>query len=57
MKRDAVMAMVLDEISSAEKKWPGWPLDPVHAAAIVVEESGEPEPGEPGEPENIPEES
>lgn len=29
------------ELSKAEFKFPGFPTDPVHAAAIVVEEAGE----------------
>jgi len=32
---------VMREIENASRKWPGWPLDPVHAAAIVAEEAGE----------------
>jgi len=30
-----------DELESAERKFPSFPTDPVHAAAIVVEEAGE----------------
>jgi NTP pyrophosphatase (non-canonical NTP hydrolase) len=29
------------ELARAEEKWPEWPEDPVHAAAVVVEEAGE----------------
>ena len=29
------------ELRKAEAKFPGWPEDPVHGAAIVAEEAGE----------------
>ena len=29
------------EVEKAERKFPWWPDDPIHAAAIVVEEAGE----------------
>jgi hypothetical protein len=32
---------VLSELARAQAKFPTWPIDPVHAAAIVAEESGE----------------
>lgn len=32
---------VLDELRRAEEKFPMWPRDVIHAAAIVAEESGE----------------
>lgn len=32
---------VVQEIRSAESKFPLWPNDPLHAAAIVAEEVGE----------------
>lgn len=32
---------VLEEVRRAQEKYPQWPSDPVHAAAIVAEESGE----------------
>jgi len=41
MTDKAAIAMVLQEIGAASKKWPGWPSDPVHAAAVVSEEAGE----------------
>jgi len=33
--------LVADEIMSAEELFPEWPIDLVHGAAIVAEESGE----------------
>lgn len=33
--------LALDELERAETKFPLWPTDPVHAAAIVQEELGE----------------
>lgn len=39
--RNAVVQVILHELDHAEKKFPGWPNDPVHAAAIVAEEAGE----------------
>lgn len=33
--------LVLEELAKAEDLHPAWPDDPVHAAAIVAEESGE----------------
>lgn len=38
---DAILAAVRAEIERATARWPGWPDDPVHAAAIVAEEAGE----------------
>jgi NTP pyrophosphatase (non-canonical NTP hydrolase) len=32
---------IFQELKRAEKKFPGWPEDPVHAAAILAEEAGE----------------
>lgn len=32
---------VRHELKKAEEKFPWWPTDPVHAAAIVAEEAGE----------------
>ena len=36
-----VHADIIDELLAAEKKFPGFPDDAVHAAAIVAEEAGE----------------
>ena len=41
MTYEQVTELVMAEIERAKTKWPGWPLDPVHAAAVVAEESGE----------------
>ena len=38
---NAIISEVCEEILRAEKKFPGWPVDPVHGAAIVAEEAGE----------------
>jgi hypothetical protein len=32
---------IFKEINKARVKWPGWPADVVHSAAIVAEEAGE----------------
>lgn len=36
-----VMEMVYKEISRAKEKFPKWPVDIMHAAGVVAEESGE----------------
>ena len=33
--------VVADELEQAERVFPSWPVDPIHAAAIVAEEAGE----------------
>ena len=33
--------LVTDELLRATRMFPGWPTDPVYAAAIVAEEAGE----------------
>lgn len=35
------MRSVNDEIERAMMKFPTWPTDPIHAAAVISEESGE----------------
>lgn len=35
------ITLIIDELRRAEKLWPKWPIDPIHAAAVVDEESGE----------------
>lgn len=40
-ERDALVGDVLAEIARAIKKFPKWPTDPLHAAAIIAEECGE----------------
>ena len=32
---------IFEELQKAEDKFPGFPVDPVHAAAILAEEAGE----------------
>lgn len=41
MTPEKALDMILMELREAEKKFPYWPGDVVHAAAIVAEESGE----------------
>lgn len=41
MSVDQAVAMILAELRRAERKFPTWPTDPVHASAIVAEEAGE----------------
>ena len=36
-----VFTMIQSEVDRAKGKYPKWPTDPVHAAAIVAEEAGE----------------
>ena len=36
-----IVSQVSQELSYAESKYPDWPTDQIHAAAIVAEESGE----------------
>lgn len=36
-----ILAAIEKEVARAERIWPKWPSDIVHAAAIVGEESGE----------------
>jgi len=38
---EKILADICAELIAAEKKFPGWPDDVVHAAGIVTEESGE----------------
>jgi len=41
MKQEVAMDYFLKELQDAEKKYPEWPRDIIHAAAIVIEEAGE----------------
>lgn len=42
MKIDpAALRAIEKELGKAKKKFPWWPADPIHAAAIVSEEAGE----------------
>lgn len=36
-----IISMIFDEMKKAERKFPGFPSDIVHASAIVQEECGE----------------
>jgi len=36
-----VIDLIFTELAKAENKFPGWPEDPVHGAAILAEEAGE----------------
>lgn len=36
-----ILAYITAELAKAKYKFPEWPTDPIHAAAIVAEESGE----------------
>jgi hypothetical protein len=40
-REDLIIGLVLDELHRTETKFPVWPKDPVHRAAIVAEEAGE----------------
>ena len=41
MTYEQAAQLALAEIQRAKEKWPDWPMDPVHAAGVVAEESGE----------------
>ena len=41
MQRNQALTAILDELDAAERKFPGWPVDQIHAAAVVAEECGE----------------
>jgi len=41
MTREDAITEVFAELQRAERKFPGFPSDPIHAAAIVAEECGE----------------
>ena len=36
-----VIKRIMSEVARAREKWPAWPYDNIHAAAIVGEEAGE----------------
>jgi NTP pyrophosphatase (non-canonical NTP hydrolase) len=38
---NSIILCITEELQRAERKHPEWPTDPVHAAAILSEESGE----------------
>jgi NTP pyrophosphatase (non-canonical NTP hydrolase) len=41
MSKERAWDLIFAELKKAEDKFPGWPDDPVHGAAILVEEAGE----------------
>lgn len=41
MKIEIVLAQIFSEVERAEKLHPDWPTNPIHQAAIVMEEAGE----------------
>lgn len=41
LQLDFILSDILDELHRAKAKFPEWPTDPIHCAAIVGEESGE----------------
>lgn len=41
MQIGEIQARFLEELLEAEEKFPGWPMDVIHAAAIATEEKGE----------------
>ena len=41
MTRATAIQLVLGELDKAEEKFPTFPTDPIHAAGVVGEESGE----------------
>lgn len=38
---DSVVLQIQQEVERAMRKFPRWPTDPIHAAAIIAEECGE----------------
>lgn len=41
MNNSSIMLEIGAEVERATQKWPGWPTDPIHAAAVIAEEPGE----------------
>lgn len=41
MQTQKAMNLILNELKAAKEKWPNWVNDPIHAAGILNEESGE----------------
>ncbi len=39
--KDHILELIEEELKKAKAKWPNWVNDPVHASAIISEESGE----------------
>jgi len=38
---EKAISLIFEELRKAEQKFPTWPSDPVHGAAILAEEAGE----------------
>lgn len=38
---DRILLLIEKELDRAIEKFPEWPTDPIHAASVVAEESGE----------------
>jgi NTP pyrophosphatase (non-canonical NTP hydrolase) len=41
MEKSKILQLIDEELKSAKSKFPSWPDDPIHAAAILSEEAGE----------------
>lgn len=41
MTREDAIRTIERELDAALEQWPAWPADPVHAAAVIAEETGE----------------
>lgn len=41
MINEQAIGWIFDQLKKAESQHPGWPSDPIHAAAILAEEAGE----------------
>ena len=41
MTHEDLLDLIFFELKKAEQQHPGWPDDPVHGVAIMVEEAGE----------------
>lgn len=41
MTKEEAIQTIERELDDALKQWPAWPVDPVHAAAVIAEETGE----------------
>lgn len=41
MTKEEAIQTIERELDDTLKQWPAWPADPVHAAAVIAEETGE----------------
>ena len=41
MTPEHAITLIIDELRRAEGLHPGWPMDPIHASAVLNEEAGE----------------